>query len=298
MSGSPPHPKLLLVGGARGLVGRALLEEFRTDRAIVSVHPHAAPNEASAGVRWVPADVAAVTDWGPLLDGVEEVVNVAWYRAGGRRRFVPLADGLVRLVAAAERAYVLRFLHISVPDAPPELETGLPYLTEKRRVDRAVQESGLNWAIVRPTMLFGPNDRLLTVMMRLMHRYHRFPMFGDGAYHLSPIAASDLAKIVRRELASARRTVVRVGGPRRWGYRELTDRMYAALGRTPRYFELGPRTSVRLARLMESIGLSTIYAYEVVWLLSDMLGLPPYVGLDRPLLDVEPFLDAEAARLN
>lgn len=297
MSAPSGRPTVLLVGGARGLVGRAVLAELARDHAIVSVHPHRAPNEEAAGVRWIRRDAREVRDWSEILEGIDEVVNLAWYRSGGRRRFRPLADALVALVREAEKAGVKRLLHVSVPAAPPTMEAALPYLTEKRRVDRAIEASSLDWAIVRPTMVFGPRDRLLTVMLRIMHRYRRFPMFGDGGYHLSPIASHDLARVVRRELAAGRRAVVEAGGPRRWRYRDLTDVMFARLGLEPRYTRLSAANSVRLARLMETVGLRTLYAYEVTWLLSDMLGLAPYAGLDPPLAPVEPFLEEEAGRL-
>jgi hypothetical protein len=48
---------------------------------------------------------------------------------------------------------------------------------------------------------------------------------------------------------------------------------------------------------METLGSTLLYAYEVEWLLSDLLGLPPYEGLSQPLESVEPFLDSEARRL-
>ncbi len=145
-------------------------------------------------------------------------------------------------------------------------------------------------------MLFGPNDKLLTVMLRTMARYHRFPMFGDGEYHVSPIAARDLARILRREARLSDRHTVSAGGPTRWRYRDLTDRMFSALGRPPRYVRFSPRGSVRLARFLETLGSDLLYAYEVEWLLSDALGPPAYSGLERPLAPVEPFLDSEAAR--
>jgi uncharacterized protein YbjT (DUF2867 family) len=207
-----------------------------------------------------------------------------------------LADGLVRLIRASERLSVRRWLQLSVPLAPERLESDLPYLVWKRAVDRTLLESSLSHAVVRPTMLFGPNDKLLTVMLRTMARYHRFPMFGAGDYHVSPIAARDLARVLRREATISERHVVAAGGPRTWVYRELTDRMFSAIGRTPKYVRLSPRGAVRLARLLETFGSSLLYAYEVEWLLSDRLGLPPYAGLDRPLAPVEAFLDAEGAR--
>ena len=291
------RPRVLVVGGCGGLVGRAFLPEFANDWQIRSVHRHPVASEAPRGVEWVAQDATQVADWAPLLREVHVVVTLAWYRQGPARVFAPLAAGLCRLIEAAARANVRRFLHVSVPAAPASLEEGLPYLSYKRVVDRALASSGLPHTTVHPTMLFGPNDRLLTVILRLMHRYHRFPMFGDGEYHVSPIAVEDLARILRREAAETGTREVIAGGPVRFRYRDLTDRMFRALGRPPRYVRLSPRTSVWVAATLERLGSSLLYAYEVEWLLSDLLGLPPYEGLGRPLTPVEPFLEREAARL-
>ncbi len=290
------RPRLLVVGGCGGLVGRAVLEEFAQDWSIRSLHRHPVPAETRAGVEWIAGDAATIDDWNSLLNGVDTVVNLAWYRNGSERRFRRLAEGLLRSLRASEGVGVRRWVQISVPEAPFALETRLPYLVWKRVVDRALIDSALPYVVVRPTMLFGPQDKLLTVMLRTMARYHRFPMFGDGDYHVSPISVRDLARIVRREANGSERHVVPAGGPKRWVYRDLTDRLFAAIGRPPRYFRLSPRGSVRLARLLETFGSDLLYAYEVEWLLSDRLGLAPYAGLDRPLEPVEAFLDAEGAR--
>lgn len=287
---------MLLVGGGAGLAGRAVLEEFAPDWTIRSVHRHPAPRESQLGVEWVRADASEIGDWAPLLVDVDLVVNLVWHRHGSERVFRPLAEGLQRLIVASGKASTPRWLQVSVPDAPERLEAQLPYLVYKRIVDRALATSGLSYSTVRPTMLFGANDKLLTVMLGTIARYHRFPMFGDGEYHLSPIAAQDLARILRREAGLRERHTVGAGGPVRWRYRDLTDRMFELLGRPPRYVRFSPRGSVRLARFLESLGSSRLYAYEVEWLLSDRLGPPAYEGLDRPLAAVEPFLAAEAAR--
>ena len=290
------RPRMLLVGGGGGLVGRSVLEEFGPDWTIRSLHRHPASGEVAPHAEWVRGDVSTVTNWEPLLSEVDLVINLAWYRDGSARVFRTLADGLVRLIRASERAGTSRWLHVSVPDAPEAMETGLPYLTYKRSVDRALASSSLSYSIVRPTMLFGPNDKLLTVMLRTIARYHRFPMFGDGEYHVSPLAARDLARILRREATLSGRHTVSAGGPARWRYRDLTDRMFSLLKRPPRYVHFSPRASVRLARWLERLGSSLLYAYEVEWLLSDRLGPPAYEGLERPLAPVEPFLASEAAR--
>jgi len=296
-AGTARRPRLLLVGGGGGLVGRALLREFASDWAIRSVHRNRALEEALPSVEWVAADVAAVLRWRPLLEGVDVVVNVAWYRAGSDRRFRPLAEGLLRLIREASAAHIRRFVHISVPTATDHIETTLPYMVRKRQVDRALAASGLEHSIVRPTILFGPRDKLLTVMLRTMARWHRFPMFGDGEYHVSPIAVRDLARIVRREAGLDGARTVLAGGPRIWRYRELTDHLFDILGLPPRYFRLSAAGGERLARLLETVGSTLLYAYEVEWLVSDRLGLPSYEGLPTPLESVEEFLRAEGARL-
>ncbi len=296
MSAPGGEPRMLLVGGGGGLVGRAVLREFGSDWQVRSVHRHATPEERRPGVEWVAHDAGRIVEWYPYVRDVDLVVTLAWWRSGSAARFAPLAEGLERLFRAARDAGVRRVLHVSVPDAPDHLERELPYLRYKREVDRVLQTDGPDHSIVRPTMLFGPRDKLVTVMLRTMHRYGRFPMFGDGSYHVSPLAVDDLAAILRHESALGGRRVVGAGGPRRWEYRALTDRMFAALDRAPRYVRFSARGAVRLARFLERLGSSLLYAYEVEWLLDDRLGLPPYEGLDRALRPVEPFLDAEAAR--
>ena len=288
--------RLLVVGGFGGLVGRAVLPEFLPDYELVSVHRHPNPSEVAAGVHWFPADIAEVRDWGRLLEGVDVVLNLAWYRWGTRFRFRRLHGGLRRLLDASRQAGVGRFLHLSVPPAPAGMERWLPYLAYKRQFDRELGESGLSYRILRPTMMFGPKDKLLTVMLRLMDRYPRFPMFGDGSYHVSPVAVTDVARLLRMEAGSSATGTVDVGGPERFRYRDLTDLMFQLLGKPARYWRLGPRGAVALAKLLQDFGSSLLYAYEVEWLMSDLLGLPAYRGLGRPLERVEPFLRSEVAR--
>ncbi|MHB8351513.1 MAG: SDR family oxidoreductase [Thermoplasmata archaeon] len=290
-------PRLLLVGGAGGLVGRSVLPEFLPHYRIRSIHRHSVLGEQLATrVDWVAADVAdPATDWTKLLVGVDVVMTLAWYRWERPAVFAGLTGGLLRLLEAARSCRVPRFLHVSVPEAPAEMETTLPYFIEKRRFDRALAESGLSYRILRPTMLYAPGDRLLGVMLRMMRRYRIFPMFGDGRYHVSPIAAEDLAHALRLEADRSGSGTSDLGGPTRFAYRELTDLMFRALGRHPRYLTVSQATARRLTGLLVAAGSTVLYPYEVDWLMSDRLGLPAYGGLDRPLRGVGPYLARQAA---
>ncbi|MGC2034247.1 MAG: NAD(P)H-binding protein, partial [Thermoplasmata archaeon] len=166
-----PRPRLLLVGGSGGLLGRAVLQEFLPTHQIRSLHRHPSAREEAARVEWLPADVSEFDGWDAALKGVDVVVNVAWYRWANPRAFRRLSDGLIRMLAAAKKNGGVRLLQVSVPAAPERLESGLPYLRYKRQFDRAVVESGLSHRVIRSSMLFGPRDVLLSVMLRSMDRY-------------------------------------------------------------------------------------------------------------------------------
>lgn len=284
------RPGLLLVGGGGGFVGRHLVEELGQAHRIRSLHRRPVDRERELGIEWVPGDVSEVRDWAPLLAGCESVVNLAWYRAGPARRFRALRLGLERLIASAGPAGVRCFVQLSVPAAPTRLEDGLPYLVEKRRVDRALATSGVPYRILRPTMLYGQGDVLLGVMLGLMRRYRRFPMFGDGSFRVSPVWAGDLARIVGETLVRGPSGTIDVGGPRAIPYRELTDLLFQRAGLPPRYWHLSEAGGARLAGLLEALGSHLIYRYEVEWLVSGRLGLPPYRGLGRPMRTVEEYL--------
>ncbi len=258
MSGPPGlRPRLLLVGGGGGLVGRALLREFAPDWQIRSVHRHSTPEESDpvgrmgAGRRGHASELASRAGWGGR--GHQRGV----VPLGPDRRFRPLAEGLRRLVADARAVGVRRFVQISVPIATDHIETTLPYMVRKREVDRAIVESGIPYTLVRPTMLFGPRDVLLTVMLRTMARWHRFPIFEEGEYPVSPISVRDLARIVRREASLDGARTVTAGGPgpggtassptacsRRSGYRRDTSgsRPAAESGSRTCWRPWGPRS--------------------------------------------------------
>jgi uncharacterized protein YbjT (DUF2867 family) len=297
LSGSDPRPRLLLVGGGGGLIGRALLPELLEEFQIRSIHRHAVPVERRAGIEWIPTDIARLPDWTDRLDGVDIVVTLAWYRWARPGQFRGLYEGLHRLLETARSGTRPRFVHLSVPPAPARMERELPYLAYKRAFDRELAASGLEHRILRPTMLFGRGDRLLGVMLRLMRRYKTFPMFGDGEYHVSPVAVEDVAGLIRREALGAGSGTTDVGGPERFRYRDLTDRMFGLLGQRPRYWRFSPRGSIAVGQLVQDLGSTLLYAYEVEWLLSDLLGLPPCASPDVALRPVEPYLRQEADRL-
>jgi uncharacterized protein YbjT (DUF2867 family) len=293
MSSGAPRARLLLVGGGGGFVGRNLLREISGRYWIRSVHRRSVPEEDRTAIEWIRGDVAEISDWGSIVRDVDIVVNLAWYRWARPRAFESLYGGLHRLLSAATEAGVRRFVQVSVPPAPAHLENSLPYLIFKRRFDQELLSSGVSHAILRPSMLFGHGDVLLTVMLRSIQRYPFFPMFGDGSYRLSPLAVTDFARILRGFIENDRQGVFELGGPETFRYRELTDLLFALARKRPRYWTMSARNGIRFARLLQATGSHLLYAYEVEWLVSDLLGLSPATGVEGANERVRPFLEGE-----
>ena len=111
----PPLPGRVLLLGAAGLIGSAVLARLATERVPVrAVTRRGAVN--SAGVEWRVLDLARLVepdDWLPHLEGVEAVVNCAGVLQGGDGVRAVHVDSARALYAACERAGVRRVVHLS-----------------------------------------------------------------------------------------------------------------------------------------------------------------------------------------
>ena len=84
------------------------------------------------------------------------------------------------LIGAAAEAAVSRIVHISITN--PSEDSPLPYFRGKALVEKAIHESGLSYAILRPTVLFSPEDVLINNIAWFLRRFPAFPIAGSGDY--------------------------------------------------------------------------------------------------------------------
>jgi uncharacterized protein YbjT (DUF2867 family) len=85
-------------------------------------------------------------------------------------------------LAAARQAGVCRVVHVSITN--PSEASHLEYFRGKAQLERALIESGLSYAILRPTVLFGREDILINNIAWMLRRLPVFGVFGDGQYRL------------------------------------------------------------------------------------------------------------------
>jgi NADH dehydrogenase len=117
------------------------------------------------------------------LRGVDTFFNTYWVRFDKNENTQPAAvENTRRLVRAAAQAGVRRIVHISITN--PSADSPLPYFWGKAANEEAVIKSGMAYAILRPTVLFGKEDILINNIAWLLRRFPFFALPGNGSYRL------------------------------------------------------------------------------------------------------------------
>jgi len=160
------------------------------------------------------------------LRGVAVLYNTYWVRFN--HRLFKHADAVRNthvLFEAAKRAGVQRIVHVSITN--PRIDSPLEYFRGKAELEKALMESGMSHAILRPAVLFGKEDILINNIAWALRRLPVFGVFGDGRYRLQPIHVDDLAALAVQEGQNRENVVINAIGPETFSYRELV----ATIGR-------------------------------------------------------------------
>ncbi|MDQ6794577.1 MAG: NAD(P)H-binding protein [Chloroflexota bacterium] len=185
------------VTGAFGFTGRAIAEQLLAagqDVVTLSRRPAHPDDPLAARIQVKPLDFSRPADLTAALQGVDTLYNTYWMRfPRGTATFeTAVADSTI-LLAAAREAGVRRVVHVSVVGADPAGAT--PYVRAKGVLEAAVRASGLEWAIVRPTLTYGPNDILINNLAWALRRLPAYGIPGRGRYPIQPVHVDDVARI-------------------------------------------------------------------------------------------------------
>jgi NADH dehydrogenase len=241
-------PDLDVVTGAFSYTGqfiaRRLLANGRRVRTLTN-HPH------RLGAQDIEVDVAPLqfTDRAALVEsfrGASVFYNTYWvrFRHGGIGFGDAIANTRILMLAAAE-AGVRKVVHISVSN--PSVDSHLDYYAGKARTEEIVRESGLPWAVVRPTLIFGPGDILINNIAWLLRNMPVFMIPDLGTYRVQPVAGDDVAEIATWAADQVDNVVVDAAGPEIISYVELVSSVAVALRRRPRYLHVPPALTLMAA---------------------------------------------------
>ncbi len=246
----PTDSGLDVVTGAFSYSGaslaRALLASGRQVRTLTG-HGGRAPATTAIDVR--PLDFDDHLGLVASLAGATTLYNTYWVRFGRRSVDHDLAVANSRaLFQAAKRAGVERIVHVSITH--PSSSSPLPYFRGKALVERALAESGVSYAIVRPAILFGGDGVLLNNIAWLLRRLPVFAIGGRGDYRIRGIHVDDLAHLCLSKAGETHDSVTDAVGPERPTFTELVGDVKRAVGSRARLIHVPGATVPLVARVL------------------------------------------------
>lgn len=223
------------VFGGTGFLGRrivsTLLEAGHAVRVVTRSPERGNPAWADR-VELIAADVRDPAAVARALEGADAVVNaVALYVEAPGLDFESVhVDGATNVAQAAQAQDGRRLIHVSGIGANETSPSA--YVRARARGERAAREACPNAVLLRPSVLFGPNDSFLSTLAAVT-RLPLVPLFGRGKTRLQPVHVEDVAMAVVSAMddpAAAGRTF-ELGGAGVYSYREILEQVLAELGR-------------------------------------------------------------------
>lgn len=235
-----------VVTGAFGYIGRYIARRLlESGEAVRTITTHSdKPNPFGPAVEAFPYNFDQPDELVASLRGATALYNTYWIRfEHGGMTFQQAVRNTHTLFECARQAGVKRIIHISVTKA--SLESRLPYYRGKALQEQALMDSGVSYAIVRPTLVFGREDILVNNIAWLIRRFPLFPIFGCGQYKLQPVYVGDVAAVAVECARNPTSEVLDAIGPDTFTFEEFVRAISARI-----------KPSVKLVRMPPAIGIA------------------------------------------
>ena len=233
-------------------------------------HPNR-PDPFGGKVKALPLDFNDEAELVESLKGVDVLVNTYWIRFDHGQNTQPRAvENTRKLIKAAVAANVKRIVHVSITN--PSADSHLPYFWGKAANEKSVIESGMSYAILRPTVLVGAEDILINNIAYLMRRFPFFGLPGDGSYRLQPICVEDLADLIVEAVYAKNNYVIDAVGPDNFTFKEMVELIGEKTGSKRLLLPMPPKLALLAAQFLSLfLGDVLLTPEEVDGLMSGLL---------------------------
>jgi NADH dehydrogenase len=248
------YGKVVTILGGSGFFGKHLAQELLTRGARVRVasrNPERAytvkPLGTLGNVQFVRCNVARPATLGPALIGAEAVVTLGGAFSGDLDALQGRGAG--RIAEAARAAGIGSFVHVSAIGADADSQTD--YARTKAEGEQAVLAAFPGATILRPSILFGPDDTFINMFAQLIARLPAMPVFAPQA-KLQPLFVDDAAEAVAAVLCDPAKhagKTYEIAGPEVLTMLELNQRIAASQGRNRWLIELPDAVGSAIASL-------------------------------------------------
>ncbi len=220
------------VFGGSGFLGSAIVAALAANGTAVRIacrHPDNAVTRSLAGsntnIMPVYADVRDETSVALAVSDCDAIINaVGLYVQSGSESFEAVHElGAVNVAHQAAQSGIKRLVHISGIGA--NLHSRCEYIRARAKGELLVQDIFSRATILRPSVLFGPNDAFLNTLSDIARSSPVLPLFGRGRTQLQPVYVGDVAAAAVNALTTskAQGKIYELGGPDVYSYRSLIE---------------------------------------------------------------------------
>lgn len=266
---------IVAITGAYGYLGKYIArklyeEDTETKLRVLTGHPDK-PNPFERSAEIVPFHFDNPYKLAEDLAGVKTVFNTYWVRfSRGDTSFGQAVANVQNLIRAAAEAGVERFVHISITQ--PSLDSPFSYFSGKAVMEKTLKESGLSYAILRPTVLFGKEDILINNIAWLLRRFPFFTVFGSGEYRVQPSYVGDVAELAVELAKTSTNVVCDAVGPETFSYRGLVRLIGDRVHSRAKIVHVGPTTGLLLGKVLSLMTRDVVITREEIGgLMADLL---------------------------
>src|SRR4029077_5717289 len=223
------------VFGGTGFLGRRIVHHLRKSGVTVRVASRHPGQTDGDDVKQIAANAHGERSVEAAIADADGVVNaISLYVEHGRETFHSVhVEAATRIASVARRVGVKRLVHISGIGA--DAASPSPYIRSRGEGEAAVQTAFPGVVIIRPAVMFAPDDGFLTTILRLLRILPAYPIFGDGRTRLQPAYADDVAEAITQVLRQSKKPfpIYELAGPRVYSYEELLRTVARAAGLRP-----------------------------------------------------------------
>lgn len=205
------------------------------------------------------------------LQGAKTLFNTYWIRYPHRKvSFDKAVENSRTLITAAEEAGIQRVVHISITN--PSEDSPFPYFRGKALVEKAIIQSNLSYAIIRPTLVFGPEGILINNIAWLLRNFPIFTIPGSGQYRIQPVFVEDVAEMAVRASHQEDNFVLDTVGPETYTFNELVRMIARQVNTRVGIIHVRPNLAFVVAKFIGYfLGDVVITRNEIAGLMSDLL---------------------------
>lgn len=226
---------MILITGATGYIGRHLVARLAATgerpRCLVRDTKRATSILPADKVELVQGDTTQPASLKTALNGVDTVVHAAFITADhkqspGNNYEETNVQGTSYLVKAAKEAGVQRIVEISGLGTKSDKPGS--YMQGRYLAEQMVKESGLNWTIIQPSVLFGKDAPFIKGLTDLIRSAPVVPLIGGGKLLFQPIYVEDVVTVIMKVLEDPARTNQKtyiIGGPAYYSFTQIIDEL-------------------------------------------------------------------------